>query len=138
VRIVCTGWRTKLNWNWDQSVEDLVWGGTEKITGGRLTKLRLYATVYWDFQNTGWYWQNNLPNYTINLLLRLFDFFLNLPFAIWPHDAFKSNSNKLADLSQALAQVSFPAEADLNLTVEFQIWVSIEKTYNYTLLISSY
>ena len=36
-----------------------------------------------------------------------------------------------AELCQAQAQVSFPAEADLHLTVEFQIWVLLEKTFNY-------
>ena len=36
-----------------------------------------------------------------------------------------------AELSQAQAQVSFTAEAELNLTDEFQIWVLLEKTYTY-------
>jgi hypothetical protein len=36
-----------------------------------------------------------------------------------------------AELCQAQTQVSFPAEAELNLTVEFQIWVLLEKTYTY-------
>ena len=39
-----------------------------------------------------------------------------------------------AELCQAHTQVSFPAEAELNLTVEFQISVVIEKTYNYICL----
>ena len=36
-----------------------------------------------------------------------------------------------AELCQAQVQVSFLAEAKLNLTVEFEIWVLVEKTYNY-------
>ena len=36
-----------------------------------------------------------------------------------------------AELCQAQAQVSFLAEVDLHLTVEFQIWVLLEKTYNH-------
>jgi hypothetical protein len=40
-----------------------------------------------------------------------------------------------AELCQAQAQVSFLAEAKLNLKVEFQIWVL---PFHYTLLISSY
>ena len=36
-----------------------------------------------------------------------------------------------AELCQAQTQVSFPAQAELNLTVEFQIWVLLEKTYTY-------
>ena len=39
-----------------------------------------------------------------------------------------------AELCQAQAQVSFPPEADLNLTVEFQISVLLEKTYTYIYL----
>ena len=36
-----------------------------------------------------------------------------------------------ADLCQAQAQVSFLDEAELNLTVEYKIWVLLEKTYNH-------
>ena len=38
-----------------------------------------------------------------------------------------------AELCQAQAQVRFPAEAELNLTVEFHIWVSLKKTYTLNL-----
>ena len=36
-----------------------------------------------------------------------------------------------AELCQAQAQVNFLAEAKLNLTVEFEIWVLLENIHNY-------
>ena len=36
-----------------------------------------------------------------------------------------------AELCQAQAQLSLDAEAELNVTVEFQVWVSRETAYNY-------
>ena len=41
------------------------------------------------------------------------------------------NKQAWAELCQAQAKVSFPAEAELYLTVEFQIWALQDKTYTY-------
>ena len=43
----------------------------------------------------------------------------------------KKEKQAEAELCQAQVQVSFLAEAELYLTVEFKICVLLEKTYNY-------